>query len=228
MSNLTRKFKPISNSYTTVIDIETTGLDVNKNGILNISFITLSPSSWKKPVLEITKDDVVLHTTLFTDPNDLGRVSRPKTMQFHNELPSHVKQLNFPNTPPQSWEVITDAISVIFSEIDDVAEREELPHYLMGNGPDFDQAFIASYYKQLEKHQPWNHWQNVDFRTLVAICPIPEEVYNSLKRKASELLFEFMPEIDKSKDYSHFAGYDAILEALGAIWIIQQLNGGLL
>lgn len=227
MLELTRKFKPMFRSYTTVIDIETTGLDVNKNGIINISFVTINPQSWTKPVFEFTSDDI-MYGVLFTDPNELGRVSNPRTMKFHDDLPEHVKKLNFPSDKVQPWHVTADVISLLLAELDDKAERVGLPHYLMGNGPDFDQAFIASYFKQLGKVQPWKHWQNVDFRTLVAVLPIPEDIWDGLKAKSSELLFEFMPEIDKSKDYSHFAGYDTILEALGAVWIVQQLNGDLL
>lgn len=223
-SALTRKFKPIFGSCLTVIDIETTGLDINKNGVMSMSLVTVHSDSWNKDVFSFEGKDIS-YSILYADPEELGRVSNPHTMEFHNNLPEHIQRLNKPveGEKPFCWDQITDLITLYMQSVDNFAEANDLPHYFMGNGPDFDQAFLAGYFKQLNKPLPWKHWQNVDFRTLAAIYPIPEDVWGRLKGKASELLAD-QHSIDKTLDYSHFAGFDTILETLGAVWILQQLR----
>lgn len=231
MTKLTRRYQPLYGSFLTAIDIETTGLDPNTSGILNVSLVTLLPKSWGKDISDLTDEDIAF-LPIATDPNKFKRISQIGTLNWHNQLPEHVKELNF-NIKRYSWEEALDYIDRFFNDLHSGAEKAEISHYLMGNGPDFDQAFLKSYYQEMNREEPWEHWQNIDFRTLASVQPVPKEVRYEIKKKSTQLMKELLlsyeikwgENIDLEKDYSHFSLYDAILELLSAIWIVKQLRG---
>lgn len=221
--------KSISQSYITVIDLETTGVDTrNGSPILTYGLVSFKVDEidTDKPFLQYVYSGI--------KPNEfrlLGIKGDIATHEWYeSKVNAKVYDQNF--SMANNGNSLEDALLDIKRSIEGVnilAETAETNHYIFGNSPDFDQAMLNVYFDKLYISRPWQFWQNLDLRTLAMLFPqnnkerilLEEDAFKLYKRemlnhKYSEDLILALPK--------HTAIYDATLEALQLVDILKKVE----
>lgn len=208
--SLTRKYNiDPRECFMTVIDLETTGVDPKANAIINAGLVLISPDSFTKSGKEFLESlEAECINFDYSEALEKGRVWNENTKNWHETLPSSVKELNFESSGRAS---ISDSLAKIYdilNTMNTLADRAGVNHYIVGNSPLFDNEFLKSYYANFSKlREPWAFWQDMDFRTVANLRCVPKQRIEEMKEEVSEFLGY------SGKDLSHYALFDSYLEA---------------
>lgn len=220
--------KSVGQSYTTVIDLETTGVDT-KNGspILTYGLVSFKFDEIKdRPFLQYVYSGI--------KPNEFRLLNIKGDIATHewyeSKVNSKVYEQNF--SMAKGGKSLKDALIDIKTSIDKLnilAEVEGTNHYIFGNSPDFDQAMLNIYFDRLNITRPWQYWQNLDLRTLAMMYSSDDKERLDLEEKAlkvySNEMKKFGYDTSLILDYpKHTAIYDATLEALQLIDILKKVE----
>lgn len=220
--------KSISQSYITVIDLETTGVDTrNGSPILTYGLVTFKFDKMDNaPFLQYIYGGI--------KPNEfrlLGIKGDIATHEWYeSRVNSNVYEQNF--SMAKNGKSLKDALIDIKTSIvslNVLAESEETNHYIFGNSPDFDQAMLNIYFDRLNIARPWQFWQNLDLRTLAMLFPQSNKERILLEEEAFKLYKREMLNCGYSEDLiltfpKHTAIYDATLEALQLVDILKKVE----
>ena len=220
--------KSIGQSYVTVIDLETTGVDTrNGSPILTYSLVSFKFDEIKdRPFLQYIYGGI--------KPNEFRLLNIKGDIATHewyeSKVNSRVYEQNF--SMAKNGKSLKDALVDIKTSVDSLnilAEVEETNHYIFGNSPDFDQAMLNIYFDKLRITRPWKYWQNLDLRTLAMLYPSNDKYRLDLEEQALKVYSKEMKECGYDKDLilpypKHTAIYDATLEALQLIDILKKVE----
>nr|DAP65129.1 MAG TPA: DEDDh [Caudoviricetes sp.] len=225
--------KSISQSYITVIDLETTGVDTrNGSPILTYGLVSFKLGE----ILDEENPDRLFLQYFYNGikPNEFRLLGIKGDIATHDWYESKVNakvyEQNF--SVAKNGKTLKDAlldIKVVIETLNILAEAEETNHYIFGNSPDFDQAMLNIYFDKLGITRPWKYWQNLDLRTLAMLYPSNDKYRFDLEERALKVYSKEMKECGYDKSLilpypKHTAIYDATLEALQLIDILKKVE----
>lgn len=221
--------KSVSQSYITVIDLETTGVDTrNGSPILTYGLVSFK-------INEITTDKPFLQYIYGgIKPSEfrlLGIKGDIATHEWYeSKVNAKVYEQNFDMA--NKGNSLEDALLDIKRSVEGInilAETEETNHYIFGNSPDFDQGMLNIYFDKLYISRPWQFWQNLDLRTLAMLFPQNNKERIQLEEEAFKVYKREMLNCGYDQDLiltfpKHTAIYDATLEALQLVDILKKVE----